>query len=87
MTKEGDTPSDPRLEKALAHPLRAQALPLFGNGPTSPNQVARQLDVAVSILAYHIRVLRQLGYIELVGTKQRRGALEHFYRATNGSDG
>jgi predicted transcriptional regulator len=71
------------LERALAHPLRARALELFGDAPKSPNQVAKELEVDVSSLAYHVRVLRKLGCIELVETKQRRGALEHFYRAVN----
>jgi len=85
---DNDASGDQRLLKALAHPLRAKALPLFAEGTVSPIQVARQLDVDVSHLAYHIRVLRQLGLIELVETRQRRGALEHFYRATDrNSDG
>jgi DNA-binding transcriptional ArsR family regulator len=73
--------ADPQLVKALSHPLRARALPLFADGPISPNQVAKRLKVDVTSLAYHVRVLRELGCIELVETKQRRGALEHFYRA------
>jgi DNA-binding transcriptional ArsR family regulator len=72
--------ADKRLKKALSHPLRARALPIFAEGPISPNQVAKRLDVDVTSLAYHVRVLRKLGCIELVETKQRRGALEHFYR-------
>ena len=88
MPHDNDASGDQRLLKALAHPLRAKALPLFAEGTVSPIQVARQLDVDVSHLAYHIRVLRQLGLIELVETRQRRGALEHFYRATDrNSDG
>lgn len=89
MTHNGnvDGDRDQRLLKALAHPLRAKALPLFAEGTVSPIQVARRLDVDVSHLAYHIRVLRRLGFIELVETKQRRGALEHFYRATNLASG
>jgi DNA-binding transcriptional ArsR family regulator len=83
VSKDSEAPEEEeRLKKALSHPLRAQALPLFDGRPISPNQVARQLDVDVSRLAYHVRVLRQLGCIELVETKQKRGALEHFYRAT-----
>lgn len=78
-----DENGDQRLVKALSHPLRAKALPLFAEGAVSPVQVARQLDVDVSHIAYHIRVLRRLGLIELVETRQRRGALEHFYRATD----
>ncbi len=86
MTQENGIPDgDQRLLRALAHPLRAKALPLFAEGATSPIQVAKQLDVDVSHLAYHIRVLRKLGLIELVETRQRRGALEHFYRAADPS--
>lgn len=83
MTQDGNANGDQRLLRALAHPLRAKALPLFAEGAVSPIQVARQLDVDVSHIAYHIRVLRKLGFIELVATRQRRGALEHFYRATD----
>lgn len=83
MSENGKGAEELWLEKALAHPLRARALQRFGEQPTSPAQVASQLGVDVSLLAYHVRVLRELGCIELVGTKQRRGALEHFYRATD----
>lgn len=87
MSKDDGAPNSQRREKALAHPLRARALPLFGDRPRSPNDVASQLGVDVSLLAYHIRVLRKLGCIELVETKQRRGALEHFYRAVQPATG
>lgn len=87
VTRDNDPSGDQRLLKALAHPLRARALPLFADGPISPIQVARQLEVDVSHIAYHIRVLRNLGFIELVETRQRRGALEHFYRAIEPDSG
>lgn len=83
MNDDYEASADQRLVKALAHPLRAKVLPLFVEGTVSPVQAAKQLEVDVSHLAYHIRVLRKLGLIELVETKQRRGALEHFYRATD----
>ncbi len=82
MTQDSHLNYDPRLLKALAHPLRAKALPLFAEEPISPIQIAKQLDVDVRHIAYHVRVLRRLGYIELVETRQRRGALEHFYQGT-----
>lgn len=87
MSQDSKASSDERLSKALSHPLRARALPIFGEGAVSPNQVAKRLNVDVSHLAYHIRVLRKLGLIELVRTKQRRGALEHFYRAIDSPTG
>jgi hypothetical protein len=34
----------------------------------------------VGYVAYHVRVLRKLGMIELVETRQVRGATQHFYR-------
>lgn len=83
MSDGGEAPGHGGLERALAHPLRARALKLFGDAPKSPNQVAKELGVDVSSLAYHVRVLRKLGCIELVETRQRRGALEHFYRAVD----
>lgn len=87
MSHDDNSSGDQRLRKALAHPLRAKVLPLFAEGTVSPVQAAKQLDVDVSHLAYHVRVLRKLGLIELVETKQRRGALEHFYRATDADSG
>jgi predicted transcriptional regulator len=83
VSEGGEGSGNRRPARALAHPLRARALKLFGDAPKSPNQVAKELGVDVSSLAYHVRVLRKLGCIELVETKQRRGALEHFYRAVD----
>jgi hypothetical protein len=42
--------------------------------------------VKLSDAAYHVRVLERHGCIELVDTKQRRGATEHFYRAIERPD-
>ena len=43
--------------------------------------LARELDLPLGRVSYHIRLLADLGAIELVRTEPRRGALEHFYRA------
>jgi DNA-binding transcriptional ArsR family regulator len=71
---------DQRLAKALSNSLRAEALRLIADGVASPKAIAEKLDVDLPTLAYHVRVLRRLGCIELVETKKRRGALEHIYR-------
>ena len=39
------------------------------------------LDERLPNVAYHVRVLLELNCVELVGTRQVRGALEHYYRA------
>jgi DNA-binding transcriptional ArsR family regulator len=79
---ERDRPFDPQLAKALSHPLRQRILErLSATGEASPTQLARALDAPLGNVAYHVRILHRLGFIELVGTRQRRGALEHHYRA------
>ena len=73
---------DQRLAKALSSSLRAQALTLIAEGVASPKEIAEKLGLDVRKVAYHVRVLKKLGCIELVETQQRRGAVEHIYRLT-----
>lgn len=70
------------VAKAFAHPLRVQILIILNEKVASPNMLAQQLDQSLNLVAYHVRVLEKYACIELVDTKQRRGATEHFYRAT-----
>jgi predicted transcriptional regulator len=72
---------DPRLAKALSNDVRAQALELLSKGAWSPKAIAAELGLDVRGVAYHVRVLKKLGCIELVETRPRRGAIEHIYRA------
>jgi DNA-binding transcriptional ArsR family regulator len=70
------------IAKAFAHPLRVQILIVLNEKVASPNMLAQQLGESLNLVAYHVRVLEKYDCIELVDTKQRRGATEHFYRAT-----
>ncbi|HET9152903.1 MAG TPA: helix-turn-helix domain-containing protein [Solirubrobacterales bacterium] len=70
------------VAKAFAHPLRVQILIILNEKVASPNMLAQTLDESLNLVAYHVRVLEKYDCIELVDTKQRRGATEHFYRAT-----
>lgn len=70
------------VAKAFAHPLRVQILIILNERVSSPNQISQELDQSLNLVAYHVRVLEKYDCIELVDTKQRRGATEHFYRAT-----
>jgi DNA-binding transcriptional ArsR family regulator len=74
--------SEQSLAKALSNSLRAQALRLISEGVDSPKAIAEQLDTDIRTVAYHVRVLRRLGCVELVETKRRRGAVEHIYRVS-----
>jgi hypothetical protein len=70
------------VAKAFAHPLRVQILIILNERVASPNLLSQELDQSLNLVAYHVRVLEKYDCIELVDTKQRRGATEHFYRAT-----
>jgi DNA-binding transcriptional ArsR family regulator len=70
------------VAKAFAHPLRVQILIILNEKVASPNMLAQEIGQSLNLVAYHVRVLEKYDCIELVDTKQRRGATEHFYRAT-----
>ena len=72
---------DPRVAKALAHPLRAHVLAILNERVSSPNQMAEALGEPLGNVSYHVKALLELQCIELVSTTPRRGAVEHFYRA------
>jgi DNA-binding transcriptional ArsR family regulator len=72
---------DPRYVKALSHPLRVRILALLQEKDASPVELARLLHAKLGVVSYHVAALRDLGLLELVGTRQRRGAIEHHYRA------
>jgi DNA-binding transcriptional ArsR family regulator len=72
---------DPRIAKALSHPMRARILGILDERVASPNEISEQIDERLPNVSYHVRALLDLGCIELVDTAQRRGAVEHYYRA------
>jgi DNA-binding transcriptional ArsR family regulator len=74
---------DQRLVKALAHELRVEILTILNERIASPNELAKELDEGLSQVSYHVKVLRDYECIELVKTEPRRGAVEHYYRATS----
>src|SRR3954452_8694347 len=74
--------SEARIAKALAHPLRARILQRLGERVASPGDLAVELEAPLGVVSYHVRMLRDYDCVELVRTEPRRGALQHFYRAT-----
>jgi DNA-binding transcriptional ArsR family regulator len=79
---ESPEPIDQRLVRALSHPLRVQILELLADRMASPNWLSEQLEASLSHVAYHTRALHKCGCLTLVRTEPRRGATEHFYKAT-----
>jgi DNA-binding transcriptional ArsR family regulator len=75
-------PVDARVVKALAHPTRVRILNVLRDRElASPVELSSELDVALGTIGYHVRRLESLGFIELARRTQRRGAVEHHYRA------
>jgi DNA-binding transcriptional ArsR family regulator len=81
MAKPPDGVVDPRLAKALSHPMRTRILSILNERVASPNEIAEMIDERLPNVSYHVRALLELDCIELVSTAQRRGAIEHYYRA------
>jgi DNA-binding transcriptional ArsR family regulator len=60
------------IERAAAHP----------NERFSPVGLAAELKQPLPNVSYHVRALANEGLLARAGTVSRRGAVEHFYRAS-----
>ena len=78
---ETKTGVDQKLVRAIGHPLRLRLLTIFNERVASPSDLAAELGEPIGNVSYHTRILARLGCVELVRTKQVRGAIEHYYRA------
>ena len=67
----------------MGHQVRVQALTILNERVASPNEISKELGESVGHVSYHIKVLKECECIELVDTAPRRGAMEHYYRATD----
>jgi DNA-binding transcriptional ArsR family regulator len=82
LAKRGPDLIDLRLLKAIEHPLRVEILNILREGDSSPARIQRQINSAsLNLVSHHIKVLKELGCIELVETISKRGAKESIYRA------
>jgi DNA-binding transcriptional ArsR family regulator len=63
------------------HPVRARCWDALAERTLSPKELADELRQPLSDVSYHVRVLRDLGLIELVETRAVRGAVLHRYKA------
>jgi predicted ArsR family transcriptional regulator len=81
VRKEETTRQVQSLAAIVTHPLRRRIWYAMSERPISPRELADALHEPVNDVAYHVRVLRDMGVIELAGTRPVRGATQHFYRA------
>jgi DNA-binding transcriptional ArsR family regulator len=72
---------DTNLLAALRHPLRRQILRLMESEEAiSPRQLSLLLELPLSNVSYHVRVLADCDAVVLVRTIPVRGSMQHFYR-------
>ena len=72
--------NDPRLVKALAHPIRVRVLGLLEGRTMTPKQLASELDMPLENVSYHVRALAKFGLIVLQKRRITGGVVEHHYR-------
>lgn len=73
----------PVLAVAMSHPTRLGAFTILLERTATPREIAAELGEAGSNVGYHLRVLVELGCIELVSVEPAAGGrvVEHSYRA------
>lgn len=72
------------LAQVIGHPMRLRIIAAM-NSPHrwwSPNGLAEEWGEPVGNVAYHMRELRDFGWVEAKTTAQKRGATETFYGPT-----
>ncbi len=76
----GEVPGiEPRLTKALSHPLRLEILQKLQAGAASSTELSEQLEARPKVVAYHVKVLVQYGCLELIHSAPRGGAVESYF--------
>lgn len=71
-----------RLARAETHPVRVDVLELLrvdGGRALSPTEIACELQLPLSNVAYHVGELAKAGFVVPVAHWNTRGATEHFF--------
>ena len=74
-----------KMLRAGWHTVQFKSLHILTERVASPKEIAIELGMTAAkagYVSYHIKELLARGLVELVRTEPRRGASEHFYRAT-----
>lgn len=74
--------ADEQISHSVGNPIRLDSLSILFERIASPKEIAQQLAVPLATAAFHVKELRDNKAVELVRMEQRRGAVEHYYRAT-----
>lgn len=76
----GEVPGiEPRLARALSHPMRMEILNRLRAGAASSTELSEQLGARQGVISYHAKVLVQYGCLELIHSAPRGGAMESYF--------
>ena len=73
---------DARLASAMTHPTRIRTMKVLTEREATPREISEEIGEPLNNVAYHIKVLKKLGCIELVHIAPAHGGrvTEHLYR-------
>jgi DNA-binding transcriptional ArsR family regulator len=80
-SQDGSRTIDQDLVRALGHPMRVRILEALQGRTASPTELAREFHESLGVVSYHANALLDVGCIEQVRTRPKRGTVEHFYTA------
>lgn len=71
-----------RLASAMTHPTRIRTMRVLTEREATPREIADEIGEELNNVAYHVKILKELGCIELVHITQAHGGrvAEHLYR-------
>lgn len=76
----GEVPGiEPRLTRALSHPMRMEILQCLRAGVASSSELAQRLGARQGVISYHAKVLVQYGCLELVHNTPRGRAVDSYF--------
>jgi predicted transcriptional regulator len=68
-------------DQVVRHPIRIRIVTLAATREKlTPKEVADALGCSLGVVAYHIRLMDDLGVLERMGTEVKRGGTVHLYR-------
>ena len=83
MADPGDGNVDPKLYKAMSHPIRVQILSLLSlpGATLAPSEFAEKTGRKLPTVSYHFRVLEKFDLIEILKESKSRGSVKHVYKS------
>jgi DNA-binding transcriptional ArsR family regulator len=73
---------DPGVLGAVSSPLRRRLLERLRGNAASAAEVAAELGLSRQLVNYHLRALEEVGLVEVVGERKKRGFVERLLQAT-----